>query len=204
MTPIMAFSPPPPSTSRNDITDLLLAWRGGNDEALERLVSALYRQLKALAAACLRGEHHQQVFQTTELVHESFVRLVEIRRVDWRDRAHFLALCARVMRRVLIDHARARNRLKRATDAEPLPFDEARDGVPLTLPDLVALDDALRDLARVDPEMARVVELRFFGGLNRDQIATVVGTSNTTVTRRWRMARAWLTHAMAPQGPARA
>lgn len=189
----------PPSSDSRAITRLLIAWRRGDGHALDPLISCVYRRLKGLAAACLRGEQRKQSFQTTELVHETFVRLIEIKHVDWRDRSHFFAVCARVMRRVLVDHARYRGRAKRGVDKTFLPFDEQRDMcLPIRLPELVVLDDALSDLARREPLMAKVVELRFFGGLNRDQIAEVLGVSSTTVTRKWRLARAWLTHELRP------
>lgn len=184
----------PIETDAEEITSLLLAWRHGDQDALEPLIAAVYRRLKALAASCLRGERHQQSLETTELVHETFLRLIEIERIDWRDRSHFFAVCARVMRRVLVDHARHRQRAKRGAETISLSFSEQRDGgLSLRLPELIALDEALSDLARLEPQMAKIVELRYFGGLNRDQIAVALETSSTTVTRRWRMARAWLT-----------
>lgn len=182
------------------VTSLLLAWRQGDQHALDPLINLVYRRLKALAASCLRGEQRKESFQTTELVHETFVRLVEIKRTDWQDRSHFFAVCARVMRRVLVDHARYRTRAKRGEGTVSVQFDEHRDiSARIRLPELVALDDALRDLARREPLMAEIVELRYFGGLNRDQIAEVLAISSTTVTRRWRLARAWLTHELRPR-----
>ncbi len=191
-----------PQVEQQEITALLVAWRRGQEDALDPLIALVYRRLKGLAAACLRGERYKQSFQTTELVHETFLRLVEIKRIDWQDRSHFFAVCARVMRRVLVDDARFRMRAKRGAETESMALDERRDlaGV-LRLPELIALDDALHDLARREPEMAQIVELRYFGGLNRDQIATVLNISSRTVTRRWRLARAWLTRQMRPHPP---
>lgn len=185
---------------QQEITRLLLAWRLGEGDALDSLIALVYRRMKGLAASFLRAERHDH-FETTELVHEAFVRLVEIERIEWRDRNHFFAVCARVMRRILVDHARYRTRAKRGAETVSLSFGERSDppGV-VRFPELIALDDALRDLARHEPQMAQIVELRYFGGLNRNQIADVLGTSSRTVTRRWRLARAWLTRSMRAVG----
>lgn len=187
------------SPDKTEITNLLIAWRHGDGDALDPLIASVYRRLKGLAATFLRRERRNDRFDTTELVHETFVRLVEIERIEWRDRNHFFAVCARVMRRVLVDHARYRTRSKRGAETVSIDLDDRFElAGRIRLPELIVLDDALKDLARHDPEMAKIVELRYFGGLNRDQIADVLGISSRTVTRRWRLARAWLTRQMRP------
>ncbi|MEM7352904.1 MAG: sigma-70 family RNA polymerase sigma factor [Acidobacteriota bacterium] len=182
----------PTPESKREVTDLLLAWRGGDGEALPNLLPLVYRQLKRIAARFLRGKHGDQTLRTTALVHEAYLRLVDLDRVQWADRTHFYAVTARLMRRILVDQARYRHRQKRGNGAVLLPLDEARDVAEGRALDLLAVDDALKDLSKVDAEMARIVELRYFGGLNREEIAEVLGTSSATVTRRWRSARAWL------------
>ncbi len=182
-----------PEVSQPDITALLVAWRGGDSDALDELMPLTYRSLKAVAGRLLRGERKGQSLETTALVHEAYLRLADLERVSWQDRAHFYAMSARLMRQILVDHARARGRQKRGADQIQISVDELEPKAePTRPPDLLVLDDALRDLAGVDPEHARVVELRFFGGLGRDEIAEVLGISSATVSRRWRSARAWL------------
>jgi RNA polymerase sigma factor (TIGR02999 family) len=182
-----------PSNVSQDITGLLIAWRGGDSSALGALMPATYRKLKAVAARLLRTERGGHTLETTALVHEAYIRLVDLNRIGWQDRAHFYAMSARLMRQILVDHARARARLKRGSDQIRISIDELQPKDEGTaVPDLVALDDALRDLAALDTERARVVELRFFGGLDREEIGEVMGLSSATVSRRWRAARAWL------------
>ena len=179
--------------SSHEITNLLLAWRGGDAAALGELMPITYRNLKAVAGRLLRSERKGQRLETTALVHEVYLRLVNLERIGWRDRTHFYAMSARLMRQILVDHARARERIKRGPDAIRISIDELDPRAETTRPaDLVDLDDALRDLAKVDEERARIVELRFFGGLDRDGIAEVLGISSATVSRRWRSSRAWL------------
>ena len=179
--------------SPSEITDLLLAWRGGDGSALARLMPATYGALKAIAARLLRNECSRQSIATTTLVHEAYVRLANLDRVSWRDRAHFYAMTARLMRQILVDHARERARAKRGPYAIHVSLEELENNVDMIRPaDLLALDDALRDLAAIHPEGARIVELRYFGGLNREEIAEVLDISSATVSRRWRSARAWL------------
>jgi RNA polymerase sigma factor (TIGR02999 family) len=157
-----------PSNVSQDITGLLIAWRGGDSSALGALMPATYRKLKAVAARLLRTERGGHTLETTALVHEAYIRLVDLNRIGWQDRAHFYAMSARLMRQILVDHARARARLKRGSDQIRISIDELQPKDEGTaVPDLVALDDALRDLAALDTERARVVELRFFGGLDR-------------------------------------
>jgi RNA polymerase sigma factor (TIGR02999 family) len=181
-----------PGTDAQTITGLLLAWRRGNDSALSELMPLVYRELRKIADHLARGEGKSRSLQATELVHEAYLRIVELERIDWKDRAHFFAMCARIMRRVLVDHARHHHRAKRGGGQQRITMAELRR-LPMERPAaLIAVDEALAELARQDEEMARIVELRFFGGLNRDEIAEVLEISSATVTRRWRSARAWL------------
>ena len=180
------------STMRRDVTGLLLAWSAGEPAALDQLMPLVYNRLRALAADFLKRERHDHTLETAALVHEAYLKLIDQRRVCWQDRAHFFAICAQLMRRILVDHARHHAYAKRGGGAERLAIDEVRDTPVERSRDIVALDEALCDLASRDPEQARIVELRYFGGLNRDEIAEVLGISSATVTRRWRMARAWL------------
>ncbi len=175
-----------------DITRLLVAWRGGDRDALCELMPLVYRRLKTIASHLMRRERQDPALETTVLVHEAYLRLVPLERIGWKDRAHFYAMCARIMRRTLVDRARYRGRAKRGGGARRVETAEVRRLAAGPEPSLVALDDALRELARRDAQSAQIVELRFFGGLDREAIAEVLGMSSATVTRRWRSARAWL------------
>ncbi len=176
----------------HDVTLLLGEWRRGDPEALERLLPAVYDELRRLASRYLSGERVGHTLQTSDLVHEAFLRLVGQRSVDWQSRAHFFAISASMMRRVLVDHARSRGGKKRGGDLNRIALDDAPDFSQHRDAEVVALDGALVDLAAVDPELARIVELRFFGGLKNDEIAEVLEVSNVTVRRRFRLAKAWL------------
>jgi RNA polymerase sigma factor (TIGR02999 family) len=176
----------------HDVTALLLAWRQGDVGALERLVPLVYQKLRRLAHIQLRGEPPGQVLQTTGLVHEAYVRLVDASRVPWQNRAHFYAIAARLMRRVLVDEARRRIAAKRGGASPPLPLQDALDAGPPRSRELVALDDALEALERVDERRAKVVELRYFGGLTVKETAEVLEVSTDTVTRDWNRAKVWL------------
>ena len=178
---------------KGEITRLLVAWRSGDDDALAELMPRVYRQLKLIASRLMARERNNHTLVTTALVHEAYMRIGDLGGVELNDRTHFFAICARIMRRVLVDHARRAQRQKRdgghyqVSTAELLAVPESQRPT-----DLLALDDALTALDQQDPEMARIVELRFFGGLDREAIAEVTGLSSATVTRRWRAARAWL------------
>ncbi|MEM7584554.1 MAG: sigma-70 family RNA polymerase sigma factor [Acidobacteriota bacterium] len=175
-----------------EITTLLMAWSDGNHEALDELMPLVNRRLQALAASFLRSERADHTLQTAALVNEAFLKLIDQDQVRWRDRAHFFALAGRMMRRILVDHARSAGYAKRGGGFERVS-EEALERVPVERPkDLVALDEALSALAELDPEQARIVEMRYFGGLTKEEIAVVIGISRATVTRRWRLARAWL------------
>ena len=181
------------------VTTLLRAWRRGDQAAFERLTPLVYDQLRRLARHYLRGERPNHTLRPTALVHEVYLRLVNLDQVDWQDRSHFFALAARQMRRILVDSARARRFHKRGGGAVSVTFDEAL-AVSRRDPDLVALDDALELLAQQDERKVRVVELRFFGGLTNDEIATALGISSDTVTRDWQMAKLWLRRALRKDG----
>jgi RNA polymerase sigma factor (TIGR02999 family) len=175
-----------------DVTRLLRAWSGGDADALNALTPLVYDELHRRAHLLMRREHPGHTLQTTALVNEAYLRLVDLRQVSWRDRAHFFALASRVIRHVLVDAARSRRSLKRGADQSPAPIDEDLL-VSLTPPaDILALDDALRALAAVDDRKNQVVELRFFGGLTVEEAAEVLGVSPETVKRDWKLARAWL------------
>jgi RNA polymerase sigma factor (TIGR02999 family) len=181
--------------SAGAVTTLLRAWRRGDQAAFERLTPLVYDQLRRRARHYLRGERPNHTLRPTALVHEAYLRLVNLDQVDWQDRSHFFALAARQMRRILVDSARARRYHKRGGGAVSVTFDEAL-AVSRRDPDLVALDDALELLAQRDERKVRVVELRFFGGLTNDEIATALGISSDTVTRDWQMAKLWLRRAL--------
>jgi RNA polymerase sigma factor (TIGR02999 family) len=174
------------------VTELLRAWGDGDEAALERLTPLVEAELRRLARSYMRRERHGHTLQTTALVNEAFLRLTEARRVRWQDRAHFLAISARLMRRVLVDHARSRGYQKRGGGAERVSLDEEVVASPGTDVDVVALDRALDALAAVDERKSRVIELRFFGGLSVEESAEVLGVSTDTVKRDWRLAKLWL------------
>lgn len=180
-----------PSTA--DVTHLLLAWRQGDASALDRLLPLVYEELRRLAHAQMRGESPgEEVLQTTALVHEAFLRLAPGVDIAWQDRVHFYAICARVMRRILIDRARERRALKRGGDEGPVSLTNCMGVVPARDGDLLALDEALGRLSTLQPRMGQVVELRFFAGLSVEEAAEVLGVSSKTVQRDWQVARNWL------------
>jgi RNA polymerase sigma-70 factor, ECF subfamily len=174
-----------------DVTGLLLAWGGGDEAALERLIPLVHAELHRIAMRCMADERAGHSLQPTALVNEAYIRLVDARRVKWQDRNHFLSMAARLMRRVLVDHARSRRYLKRGGGAARVTL---MDDLVLDEPgrDLVALDDALAALATVDERKSRVIELRFFGGLSVEETAAVLSVSVDTVMRDWKLAKAWL------------
>lgn len=180
---------PSPSSA---VTELLVAWGGGDDSALEQLMPLVHAELYRLARREMRGEREGHTLQTTALVNEAYLRLVNLHGVSWNDRAHFFAISARLMRRILVDHARSRHYLKRGGGAAIVTFDEGLTVSAAPGTDLVALDDALKALAAVDARKCQVVELRFFGGLSVEETAVALGVSPGTVSRDWRLARAWL------------
>jgi RNA polymerase sigma factor (TIGR02999 family) len=176
-----------------DITGLLLAWGKGDTSAGDRLLSAIYDELHRQAARAMRRENDGNTLQATALVHEAYIRLIDQRRVEWRNRAHFFGVAAQMMRRVLVDRARARLATKRGGEFQQVTLSdvEAGDAENASL-DVLALHEALERLAALDPDQARLVELRYFGGLNIDDTAEALGVSPATVKREWAVARAWL------------
>ena len=192
-----------PDLQPRDITVLLGAWRAGDSAAFEQLVEALYTELHRIARHYMAKEHHGHSLQPTALVNEAYVKLIDAQRVDWQNRDHFLGVAARQMRRVLVHIARAKGYQKRGGDGVRITFDEALPVMREPGRDLVALDDALEALAAVDDRKARVVEMRFFGGLSVEQSARALDVSVETVMRDWKVAKAWLLRELkAPSGPA--
>jgi RNA polymerase sigma factor (TIGR02999 family) len=183
------------------VTGLLLKWRQGDEGALERLIPLVHHELHRIARRCMAGERVGHSLQATALVNEAYVRLVEGAGVEWHDRTHFLAVSARVMRRILVDHARARLYQKRGGNAARVTFDEALVVAQEPGPDFVALDEALDALAKVDERKSRVIEMRFFGGLSVDETAAVLNVSPATVMGDWRLAKAWLKREMRGSRP---
>jgi RNA polymerase sigma factor (TIGR02999 family) len=181
-----------PDSSNADTTELLRAWADGDSEALRELTPRVYRELRKLAAHLLNNERPGYTLQSSDLVHEVYLRLVNAREVDWQHRAHFFAVSATLMRRILLDRARRRVAAKRGGKAQPLDLDDTIDIAQVQAREVVALDEALNTLAEVDPRKARIVELRFFGGLSVKETAEVVKVSSDTVMRDWKLARAWL------------
>jgi RNA polymerase sigma factor (TIGR02999 family) len=186
----MTPTPPPSGT----VTALLRAWGDGDDAALEQLTPLVEAELRRLARAYMARERRDHTLQATALVNEAFLRLTEARRVRWQDRAHFLGISARLMRRVLVDHARARGYRKRGGGAERVTLVEGLVASPEVALDVVALDRALDTLAAVDVRKSRVVELRYFGGLSVEETAEALHVSPDTVKRDWRLAKLWLLH----------
>ena len=175
------------------ITHLLKAWSGGNQEALEELTPKVYVELRRMATKYMRNERAGNTLQATALVHEVFLRLVEVDSVSWQDRAHFFAVSANMMRRILVDRARAKGMAKRGGAAVHLNLDEVPEVASGSRDrEIVAIDEALDALAQIDPRKAKVIELRFFGGLSVEETAEVLKISPQSVMRDWKMARAWL------------
>jgi len=175
-----------------DVTALLLAWRSGDEAALGRIVPLVHDELRKIARRCLRGEHADGNLHTTALVNEAYLRLIDARQVDWQNRVHFLAMSARLMRRVLVDAARARGADKRGGAAVRVSLSEALGRSEDLGPDVVELHDALEHLDQVDARKARLVELRFFAGLSVEEAAAVLEISPQTAARDWTFAKAWL------------
>jgi RNA polymerase sigma factor (TIGR02999 family) len=177
---------------RSDISQLLLDWNNGDKGALNRLVPLVYEELHRLAEHYIRRERPNHTLQPTALINEAYIRLIDIKKADWKNRAHFFGVAARLMREILVDYARARAAQKRGGFVNKIPLEQAGDLPGMPDVDLLALDAALRRLDEVHPLKCRIVELRFFGGLSNEEIAEVLGVSIPTVVRHWRVARAWL------------
>jgi RNA polymerase sigma factor (TIGR02999 family) len=181
------------------ITQLLIEWNDGRDAALEDLLPLVYGELRRLASRKLRRERPDHTLQPTALVHEAYIRLIDQRRVRWQNRAHFYAVAAQVMRRILVDRARARAADKRGAGWQRVTLVGDKASAGSRDVDVLSLDDALRRLAAFDPQQERIVELRYFGGLTLDETAEVIGISIATVKREWAIARAWLRSELSDQ-----
>jgi RNA polymerase sigma-70 factor, ECF subfamily len=188
--------------SAADLTGLLQAWSRGDAQALEQLAPLVHLELRGMARRLLAGERYAGAWQPTDLLHESYVRLLDWRAVHWQSRAHFFATTAGMMRRVLVDAARRRGASKRGLGVEGASLDGLDVAAPGPLADVLALEDALRALAMVDPRPSQVVELRFFGGFSIEETAEALGVSVRTVINDWNTARAWLHHELTTRGTA--
>jgi RNA polymerase sigma factor (TIGR02999 family) len=185
-----------------DVTDLLHRWQGGDAQALDELTPLVYQELHRIAGRHMAREHPGHTLQATALAHEAFVKLVDQRRVEWQNRAHFFNLAATLMRRILVDHARGDQRLKRGARVANVSLDEAAGASEpgsLDLADILTLDRALTDLEALDARQCRIVELRFFGGLTVEEIADTLSLSTGTIKREWAVARAWLYRRLAAE-----
>ncbi len=184
---------------QSDVTQLLKAWSHGDPEALERLMPVVFEELRRIAKRYFNRESSGHTLQPTALVNEVYLKLVNQRSVHWRDRAHFFGVAAGLIRRILVDHARKRQTAKRGSGAQKITFDEALDLPEIQDADLIDLDDALTDLARVSPRQSHIVELRSFVGLTFEEVAAVEHLSRSTVIREWNHAKLWLSRALSPQ-----
>ncbi|HEV2834813.1 MAG TPA: sigma-70 family RNA polymerase sigma factor [Pyrinomonadaceae bacterium] len=186
---------------QHEITELLAEWSDGNQSALDQLYPLVYDELHRLARRYMSRERKGHTLQTTALINEAYVRLVDQKNVHWANRSHFFAISAQIMRRILIDHARRHAYAKRGGGAKQVSLEEAATVAPGVGVEMVRLDEALKSLAEIDPRRSQVVELRYFGGLNNEEIAGVLNVSENTVTRDWNMARAWLYNQLTESSP---
>jgi RNA polymerase sigma-70 factor (ECF subfamily) len=186
--------------AKPDVTQLLKAWGDGDDAALAQLTPLVYNELHRMARRCMAREHPGHTLQTSALVNEAYLRLVDVQQVSWQNRAHFFAISARMMRRILTDFARSRHYLKRGGEVRHVPFDEALVVSHQPDIDIVAIDEALGRLALLDARKCQVVELRFFGGLSVEETAEVMKISPETVMRDWKFAKVWLRRALSKKG----
>jgi RNA polymerase sigma factor (TIGR02999 family) len=178
---------------RPNITEMLRQWSGGKTEVMDDLLPLIYEELRRRAAAYLRRERPNHTLQPTALVHEAYLRLIDQRQDNWASRDHFFAIAAQAMRRILVDHARGRHRQKRGGSNEDLPLEDALlAAADESNVDLIALDEAMKRLAKLDPQQERIVELRYFGGLSLDEAANALSISRATAARDWQVAKAWL------------
>lgn len=188
----MLESPAVTTLSADNLTGLLIEWRQGDEAALDKLTPLVYDELRRIAHRYVQRERDGHTLQTTALVNEAYLRLAGQQKIEWQSRAHFFAVTAQVMRHVLIDHARRRHYAKRGGDLQQIPLDDAAMMSQHRAAELVALDEALNELAKLDPRKSRVVELRYFGGLSLEETSEVLEVSLMTVRRDWRAAKAWL------------
>lgn len=188
-------------TLGGEVTQLLQAWSDGSDTAaLEQLTPLVYGELRRIAARYMRRERPDHTLQTTALINEAYLRLVDLRGIQWQNRAHFFAISAQLMRRILVDFARARHNLKRGAGAQRISLNEVNIRAPERSVDLLALDEAMKRLEALNPRQSRVVELRYFGGLAEDEVAQVLSVSSRTVRHEWALARAWLYRELSQEG----
>jgi RNA polymerase sigma factor (TIGR02999 family) len=178
--------------SSDEVSQLLIAWSNGDQEALDKLIPLVYHELHQLASRYMRQEDPGHTLQTSALVNEAYLKLVDQRNVKWQNRAHFFAIAAQLMRRILVDHARTRTRVKRGGDQKKISFDETAIASNEKAAEFIALDDALTALAKLDVQKSRIVEMKIFCGLNTEEIAEVEKVSPSTIEREWRKAKAWL------------
>ncbi len=184
-------------SSTHEVTELLTAWSGGDKAALDKLMPLIHQELRRLAHRYMSRERPGHTMQTTALVNEAYIRLVNREGVHWQNRAHFFAIASQLMRHILVDHARSHAYAKRGGGAQTISLDEAMVVSQERAAEVVALDDALKELAQIDPQQSRIVELRFFGGLTIEEAAVVLGLSPATIKREWSTAKAWLYHELA-------
>jgi RNA polymerase sigma factor (TIGR02999 family) len=182
--------------SSQEVTRLLLAWRDGDQEALEQLTPLVYGELRRMAHRFMRRERPDHTLQSSALVNEAYIRLIDCNQVDWQNRAHFFGIAAQMMRQILIDHARRHTRARRGGGLREVSFEETAVVSVERAAELIALDDALTALAAFDLSKSRIVELRFFGGLTNEEVGEVMGMSLRTIEREWRKAKAWLRRAI--------
>ncbi len=185
--------------SPKSITPLLIEWREGDETALNRLIPLVHEELRRLAHHYMRRERPGHTLQTTDLINEAYIRLVDHKGMRWQNRAHFYAVAAQAMRRILVDHARSRSYLKRGGDKRRVTLEEVTDLAQDKAAEMIRLDDALTQLTFLDPRKSKVVELRYFGGMSVEETAEVLGISPVTVMREWRTAKGWLLRAMSPE-----
>ena len=184
-----------------EVTELLHAWRAGDEQALHKLTPLVYAELHRLARSYMNHERPDHILQTTALVHEAYARLIDTPRANWQDRGHFFAVCATLMRHVLVDHARSSGRLKRGGGFKLVPLEETAAVAHADAIDLFALDEALTSLAAIDQRKSQVVEMRFFGGLTVEETAEALNTSPDTVKRDWKLAKLWLLRELNSETP---
>jgi RNA polymerase sigma factor (TIGR02999 family) len=185
--------------SPKSITELLIEWRDGDERALDNLIPLVYEEMRRLARYYMRRERPGHTLQTAALVNEAYLRLVDYKGMRWQNRSHFYAVASQAMRRILVDHARSRRYEKRGGGAQTVELDEAEGLVQKQAADMIALDDALTDLAALDSRKSQIVEMRYFGGMSVEDTAEALGVSAVTVMREWRTAKAWLLRALTPR-----
>jgi len=181
--------------SSNDVTRLLVDWGNGNQAALDELIPLVYAELHRLAGRYMWREGRGHTLQTSALINEAYLRLVDQKKMQWQNRAHFFGVAARLMRQILVDHARSRSRAKRGGGAQMVSLAE-QSVIAKEIEDVIALDDALKNLSEMDPRKSQIVEMKFFGGLTTEEVAEVLNVTTRTVEREWRKAKAWLNRAI--------